>query len=61
MTDFLHELDALNRLTWQKVAARADRITGKRVAMPDRIDCQRQDAESRFADNFPVLDHLDSA
>jgi len=55
------ELEQLNRLTWAAIAARADRISGRRVEMPAQIDCTRQDAESRFSDHFPVLDHLDDA
>jgi hypothetical protein len=55
------ELEALNDLTWAAIAARPDRISGRRVEMPAKIDCERQDAESRFRDDFPVLDHLDSA
>jgi hypothetical protein len=55
------ELEALNRLTWEAIATRRDRISGRRVEMPARIDCERCDAESRFGDSFPVLDHLDAA
>lgn len=55
------ELEAVNDLTWSAVAARADRIGGRRVSRPQAIACERRDAESRFADRFPVLDHLDAA
>ena len=59
--DSLARLDALNRLTWSEISARPDRISGRRVSMPEPIDCERRDAESRFADDFKVLDHLDRA
>ena len=61
MPDTITELDALNQLTWAAIAARPDRVNGRRVSMPEKIDCQRRDAESRFSDSFPVLEHLDSA
>lgn len=61
MPDTLAELDELNRLTWEAIAARPDRVNGRQVAMPEKIDCQRRDAESRFSDRFPVLDHLERA
>jgi hypothetical protein len=59
--DALDELEALNRLAWEAIAARADRITGRRVAMPQTVECERRDAESRFSEDFPVLNHLDAA
>jgi len=59
--DALGELEALNRMAWEAVAARADRITGRRVPMPEMVGCERRDAESRFSENLPVLDHLDAA
>ena len=55
------QLETLNRLTWEAIVARRDRISGYRVSMPQTIDCERRDAESRFSDRFPVLDHLDAA
>lgn len=61
MSDFTTELDALNRLTWAAIAARADRVGGRSLRMPAIIDCERRDAESRFSDSFAVLEHLDSA
>jgi mannose-6-phosphate isomerase-like protein (cupin superfamily) len=61
MPESTSELEILNQLTWSAIAARPDRICGRRVEMPAKIDCQRQDAESRFSDDFPVLDHLDNA
>jgi len=57
----ISELEILNQSTWAAIAARADRVTGRRVEMPAQIDCARQDAESRFSDDFPVLDHLERA
>jgi hypothetical protein len=59
--DALDELEALNRLAWEAIAARPDRISGRRVAMPQRIPCERRDVESRFSKDLPVLDHLDAA
>jgi len=61
MPEAKSELEILNQLTWTAIAARPDRISGRRVAMPRQIDCERQDAESRFRDDFPVLDHLERA
>jgi len=61
MTGSPGELEALNQLTWAEIAARHDRITGRQVTVPQKIDCERQDAESRFSDHFPVLDHLEHA
>jgi hypothetical protein len=61
MADDITRLETLNRLTWSAIAARTDRIGGRKVCMPAKIDCERQDAESRFSDSFPVLDHLDTA
>jgi len=55
------ELEALNQLTWQAIAARPDRIGGRHIAIPTKIDGERQQAESRFGDSFPVLDHIDTA
>jgi hypothetical protein len=57
----MHELEALNQLTWAAIAARPDRISGRQIGLPAKVDCERQDAESRFSDSFPVLDHLDKA
>jgi hypothetical protein len=61
MPEATSELEKLNQVTWAAIAARPERITGRRVEMPAKIDCQRQDAESRFSDDFPVLGHLGSA
>ena len=57
----IHQLEALNQLTWAAIAARPDRVSGYQLAMPAQIDCERRDAESRFSDSFPVLEHLDKA
>jgi hypothetical protein len=54
------ELEALNKLIWSRIAARPARISGCQIARPAQIDGERRDAESRFSDCFPVLDHLDS-
>jgi hypothetical protein len=61
MTDLIAELDLLNQLTWAAIAERPDRMTGRRLTMPEKINCERRDAESRFSESFPVLDHLDAA
>jgi len=61
MTDFISGLDTLNQLAWSAIAARSDRIGGRRIDMPVRIDCERRNAESRFSNHFPVLEHIDAA
>jgi hypothetical protein len=61
MNDETSALEALNRLTWQAIAARSDLVTGHRVETPPQLPCERRDAESRFCDSFPVLEHLDTA
>lgn len=61
MTDSNNELEKLNALTWGAIAARSDARSGRQVEMPVKIDCERRDAESRFSDGFPVLDHLEQA
>ena len=55
------ELEALNSLVWSAIAARSDRSNDRRVTMPAMIDCERRDAESRFDDEFAVLEHLHAA
>ena len=55
------EIEALNELVWAAIAARSDRVGGRRVAMPERVACERRDAESRFGESFAVLEHLDAA
>ena len=61
MTINIIELEALNQLTWSMICACHDKITGRQIAMPDKIDGERQDAESRFSDDFAVLEHIDTA
>ena len=61
MPDDIAALESLNQLTWLEITRRTDRINGRRVAMPTKINCERQDAESRFSDDFAVLAHLDTA
>lgn len=55
------ELELLNILTWQAIAARSDIVSGRKVEMPQMIPGPRQDSESRFSGSFPVLRHLDQA
>jgi mannose-6-phosphate isomerase-like protein (cupin superfamily) len=55
------ELEAFNELTWTAIAARSDLVSGRRVELPPTIPGPRQDAESRFSDDFAVLAHLDTA
>ena len=55
------ELELLNILTWQAIAARRDIVSGRKIEMPQMIPGPRQDSESRFSDSFPVLRHLDQA
>ena len=61
MTSSQSEIEALVRLTWDAIEARPDRRGGRRVAMPERIDCDCRDNSPRFSDSFPVLDHLERA
>jgi hypothetical protein len=61
MPEDIAKLEQLNRLTWQAIIARPDRITGRRIEVPPKIDGERRDAESRFSDSFAVLAHLDAA
>ena len=55
------ELEALNNLTWAAIVARRDVIGGRRIEKPAVVPGPRQDAESRFSNDFAVLAHLDSA
>jgi hypothetical protein len=61
MTIDITELEALNQLTWSMICARQDKVSGRQIAMPAKIDGERQDAESRFSDDFVVLEHIDAA
>jgi mannose-6-phosphate isomerase-like protein (cupin superfamily) len=60
MTIDISELEALNQLTWSMICARHDKVSGCQIAMPDKIDGEREDAESRFSDDFAVLEHIDA-
>jgi hypothetical protein len=60
MTIDISELEALNQLTWSMICARHDKVTGCQIAMPTKIDGEREDAESRFSDDFAVLEHIDA-
>ncbi|HUV22718.1 MAG TPA: dimethylsulfonioproprionate lyase family protein [Gammaproteobacteria bacterium] len=55
------ELEALDELIWSRIVAQPERISGRQIAKPAQIDGERRDAESRFSDRFPVLDHIDTA
>ena len=55
------ELETLNDLTWAAIAARRDVVNGRQIEVPATIAGPRQDAESRFSDDFAVLTHLDTA
>jgi len=55
------ELEVLNDQIWAAIAARRDVVSGRQVELPQSIAGPRQDAESRFSDNFAVLTHLDTA
>jgi len=55
------DLEQLHNLTWREIAARKDIVSGRQFEMPQMIPTIRQDAESRFSDDFPVLRHLDEA
>jgi len=48
-------------LIWSRIVAQPERISGRQIAKPAQIDGERRDAESRFSDRFPVLDHIDTA
>lgn len=55
------ELEALLDACWQAVAARPDRVAGRRVAVPRPVPTECRPAGARFATDFPVLAHLDAA
>jgi hypothetical protein len=55
------ELEALNDLVWAAIATRGDLVSERRIELPPTIPGPRQDAESRFSDDFAVLAHLDTA
>lgn len=54
-------LEELNRATWEAVAARADMVTGQKVAVPAYQPASTWENESRFSADFPVLRHLPEA
>ena len=55
------DLEQLHDLTWHEIAARKDIISGRQFEAPQMIPTIRQDAESRFSNSFPVLQHLEEA
>lgn len=55
------ELELLHKLTWREIAARRDIVSGRPVEAPAMTPSARQDSESRFGGDFPVLRHLDEA
>ena len=57
----ISELEALNDLTWAAIAARRDVVGGRGIEKPAIVPGPRQDAESRFSEDFAVLAHLDEA
>ncbi|MDH3633588.1 MAG: dimethylsulfoniopropionate lyase [Gammaproteobacteria bacterium] len=61
MNAWENELEELNDLIWHTIAARQDIVNGRQIEIPQPISTARQDSESRFSDNFPVLQHLDQA
>ena len=61
MTIDISELEALNQLTWSLICARHDKISARRISMPAKIDGEREDAESRFSNDFAVLEHIEAA
>ena len=61
MTVDIAELQALNQLAWSLICARHDKLSGRQIAMPDKVDGEREDAESRFSDDFAVLEYIDAA
>lgn len=56
-TDFEH----LVRAIWAEVEARPDIIAGRKITMPDVVEQAELAQEARFSQNFPVLEHLQTA
>lgn len=55
-------VDALSELLWATVAGRPCSISGAWIGGPGRVACERNDpADGRYSDDFPVLDHLNTA
>lgn len=54
-------VEALIEHSWVEVAARTDRHSGATARRPALAPLERERCESRFADDFPVLAHLDAA
>ena len=61
MTDFELALQQLNQLTWAAISARRDKLTGREVCVPAMQTLEEAIIESRFGDDFAVLEHLERA
>lgn len=56
-----NEFEALDSLIRRAVTERQDIVSGRKIAMPQQIPAVRQNFESRFRKDFPVLQYLDQA
>lgn len=55
------ELEEFDNLIWCAIAVRQDIVSGRKIAMQQQISTVRQDSDSRFSDDFPILQYLDQA
>ena len=55
------DMEPLVRRIWQEIETTRDITAGVHVPMPDIIETELRTNEARFADGFPVLQHLESA
>ncbi len=61
LTDSRHALQQLNQLTWDTIASRRDKLSGRQVVVPPLQPLEDEQVESRFAESFPVLAYLERA
>ena len=55
------DMEPLVRRIWQEIEATTDIVAGHVVPMPDIVEADPRPNEARFADSFPVLEHLATA
>ena len=56
-----HHFEPLVRQIWKSVEATRDIVTGQQIKMPAVTLTEPRSNEARFADNFPVMKHLEHA
>ena len=61
MSVFNEALHQVNQLTWSAIASRRDKLTGREIQVPKLQPLEERQIESRFGENFPVLDYLERA